>query len=777
MGSLATADEPSLPPLKYPQARRDDDIVDDYHGVLVPDPYRWHLSSSSSVSSPHKWLGHLPKIGEKEDQIGGRFPSMGWEAEDGGAGFEGGEGVRGRAGGRGQRRAVHLRPPRAPARSAHRAGALFDHPRFRAPFKRRGSYFYFHIPGLRPHSALYVQRGLGGEPDVLLDPNTFNEDGTVSLGMVGVSDDGEHLAYGTSASGSDWVTIRVMRVRDKEHLPDTLSWVKFSRIAWTRDGRGFFYSRFPAPREGGGAMDSGIKTDVNLNHEVYYHFLGTEQSQDVLCWRDPDHPKYIYVPEVTEDGKYVILSVSETSEPVNKLYYCDLSALAHGLGGTKSTHGNGMLPFVKLVDRFEAYYGLIANNGTEFTFLTNKNAPRYKLARVDVDDEPESWTDVVPEHEKAVLESACAVHGHKLLVNYLSDVKYVLQMRSLVTGELLHDIPIDIGTVNGISGRRSDSEVFIECDVSAEIPEMDVYREISVPGFDRNEFEAKQVFYPSKDGTKIPMFIVSKKGMDLDGSHPALLFGYGGFAMSMTPQFSVTRVVLMRNLGFVTCVANIRGGGEYGEDWHRAGSLANKQNCFDDFIAAGEFLVSAGYTSPARLCIEGGSNGGLMVAACMNQRPDLFGCALAHVGVMDMLRFHKFTIGRAWTCDFGCSENEEEFHWLIKYSPLHNVRRREKEKWAAAAASGALGGQYPPTMLLTADHDDRVVPSHTLKFLATMQHVLRAGAEGSPQTNPIIARIERNSSHCCGRSTQKIIDEAADRYAFAAKVMGVPWID
>ncbi|KAJ1272282.1 hypothetical protein BS78_06G190200 [Paspalum vaginatum] len=748
MGSLPAADEP-LPPLKYPKARRDDDTVDDYHGVLVPDPYRWMEELDSQ------------EVSEFVDAQAGVASAVLSAC-----------GHRGRL--RGQ------------------LTALFDHPRFRAPFKRRDRYFYFHNPGLRPHGALYVQRGLGGEPRVVLDPNAFSDDGTVSLGMVGVSDDGEHLAYGTSASGSDWVTIRVMRVRDREHLPDTLSWVKFSRIAWTRDGLGFFYSRFPAPRDGAG-LDAGIKTDVNLNHQVYYHFLGTDQSEDVLCWREPDHPKYIYVPEVTEDGKYVVLSVSEASEPVNKFYYCDLSALAHGLDGMKGSHG--MLPFVKLVDRFEAYYGLIANDGAEFTFLTNKDAPRYKLSRVDV-GEPESWTDVLPEDDKAVLESACAVHGHKLLVSYLSDVKYVLQMRRLVTGELLHDIPIDIGTVNGISGRRVDSEVFIEfasfltpgiiyrCDVGAETPEMSVYREISVPGFDRNEFEAKQVFYPSKDGTKIPMFIVSKKSLSLNGSHPALLFGYGGFGVSVTPQFSVARVVLMRNLGFVACAANIRGGGEYGEDWHRAGSLANKQNCFDDFIAAGEFLVSAGYTNPARLCVEGGSNGGLLVAACVNQRPDLFGCALAHVGVMDMLRFHKFTIGRAWTCDFGCSENEEEFQWLIKYSPLHNVRRPweiEKGNGTAAAADGGHTRrrgtgchQYPPTMLLTADHDDRVVPSHTLKFLA---HVLRPGAEGSPQTNPIIARIERKSGHGCGRSTQKIIDEAADRYAFAAKMMGVSWID
>lgn len=740
MGSLAAADEP-LPPLRYPPARRDGDIVDDYHGVLVPDPYRWMEDLESK---------EVKEFVEAQSAVADAVLSTCDH--------------RGRL--RGQ------------------LTALLDHPRYRAPFKRRGSYFYFHNPGLLPHAALHVQHGLDGEPGVLLDPNAFSDDATVSLSMIGVSDDGEHLAYGTSGSGSDWVTVRVMRVRDKHRLPDCLSWVKFSRIAWTCDGKGFFYSRFPAPKGDDGVQNSGIRTDINLNHEVYYHLLGTDQSDDVLCWNDPEHPKHIYTPEVTEDGKYVLLSVSEASEPVNKLYYCDLSALPHGLEGIKGTRD--MLPFVKLVDEFEAYYGVIANDDAQFTILTNKDAPRYKLSRVGIDN-PQSWVDVIPEDDKAVLESACAVHGNKLLVNYLSDVKYVLQVRSLITGELLHDIPIDIGSVNGITGRRVDSEVFIEfagfltpgiiyrCDLSAETPEMNIYREISVPGFDRTGFEAKQVFYQSKDGTKVPMFIVSKKGIDLDGSHPTLLYGYGGFGMSMTPQFSAARVVLMRNLGLVTCIANIRGGGEYGEGWHRAGSLANKQNCFDDFIAAGEFLVSAGYTSPSRLCIEGGSNGGLLVAGCVNQRPGLFGCALAHVGVMDMLRFHKFTIGRAWTCDFGCSENEEEFHWLIKYSPLHNVRR----PWEKCAGGGGDHRQYPPIMLLTADHDDRVVPSHTLKFLATMQHVLCTSLQehGSPQTNPIVARIARKSGHGCGRSTQKIIDEAADRYAFAAKMMGLSWID
>ena len=424
---------------------------------------------------------------------------------------------------------------------------------------------------------------------------------------------------------------------------------------------------------------------------------------------------------------------------------------------------------------------VVANDGDEFTFLTNKNAPKNKLVRVNI-KKPEAWTDVLPEHERDVLESADAVNGNQLVVCYMSDVKHTLQIRDLITGNLLHQLPLEIGSVSEISCRREDKEVFIgfmsflspgiiyRCNLASTIPEMKTFREISVPGFDRTSFEVKQIFVPSKDGTKIPMFIMSKKDIELDGSHPTLLYGYGGFNISITPSFSVSRLVLCKNMGSVVCIANIRGGGEYGEEWHKAGALAKKQNCFDDFIACAEQLISSGYTSNKKICIEGGSNGGLLIAACINQRPDLFGCALAHVGVMDMLRFHKFTIGHAWTTDYGCSDKEEEFGWLIKYSPLHNVKR----PWEQSFGDNC---QYPATMLLTADHDDRVVPLHSLKLLATMQHVLCTSIENSPQTNPIVGRIDRKSGHGAGRPTKKLIDEAADRYSFMSKMLGATWTE
>ncbi|KAH9693643.1 prolyl oligopeptidase family protein [Citrus sinensis] len=474
------------------------------------------------------------------------------------------------------------------------------------------------------------------------------------------------------------------------------------------------------------------------------------------------------------------MCIEENCDPVNKVYYCDLSALPEGLEGFKKR--DGLLPFVKLIDGFDAQYEVIANDDTVFTFLTNKDAPKYKIIRVDL-KEPNDWFEVIPEAERDVLESATAVNLNQMIVSYLSDVKYVLQIRDLKNGSLLHQLPIEIGSVNAISARREDSVVFIsftsflipgivyQCNLKTETPEMKIFRETIIPGFDRSEFHVHQVFVPSKDGsTKIPMFIVSKKNIKLDGSHPCLLYGYGGFNISVTPSFSVSRTILMRHLGAVFCIANIRGGGEYGEEWHKGGALAKKQNCFDDFISASEYLISAGYTQSRKLCIEGGSNGGLLVGACINQRPDLFGCALAHVGVMDMLRYHKFTIGHAWVSDFGCSEEEEEFYWLIKYSPLHNVRRPWEQ-------NPDKPFQYPSTLLLTADHDDRVVPLHSLKLLATMQYVLCTSLENSPQTNPIIGRIERKAGHGVGLPTQKMIDEAADRYGFMAKMLGASWVE
>ncbi|XP_058090746.1 uncharacterized protein LOC131237107 [Magnolia sinica] len=732
MGSLSISEDL---PLQYPLARRDDSVVDVYHGISIRDPYRW-LEDPDAIE--------VKEFVEKQANL----------------------------------TEILLQKCESHGKLHHQITTLFDHPRYDTPFKRGEKYFYFHNTGLQAQSVLYVQDGLEEKAEVLLDPNSLSEDGTIALKITSISEDAKFLAYGLSSSGSDWVTIKVMCIDDKCVKPDSLLWVKFSTISWTHDGKGFFYSRYPAPKEGG-QLDAGTETNINLNHEVYYHFLGTDQSEDILCWSDPEHPKWLFEARVTHDGKYVLLYIEEGCDPVNKLYYCDLSVLPHGLEAFRER--DDILPFIKLIDNFEACYLAVSNDGSEFTFLTNKEAPKYKVVRVDL-KEPAIWSDVIPEAEKDVLQSAIAVNGNQLLVSYLSDVKYALQIRDLKTGLLLHHLPIEIGTVYGISGRRKDSLIFIgftsfltpgiiyQCNLATEVPEMKIFREIVVSGFDRTEFQVNQVFVSSKDGTKIPMFIVSNKNIPLDGSHPSLLYGYGGFNASLTPSFSVSRIVLIRHLGIVFSIANIRGGGEYGEEWHKAGSLSKKQNCFDDFISAAEYLVSAGYTQPRKLCIEGGSNGGLLVAACVNQRPDLFGCALAHVGVMDMLRFHKFTIGHAWTSDYGCSDKEEEFHWLIKYSPLHNVKR----PWEQLSDRPF---QYPPTMLLTADHDDRVVPLHSLKLLATLQHVLCTSLENSPQKNPIIARIDRKAGHGAGRPTQKMIDEASDRYSFMAKMLGISWIN
>ncbi|KAJ6938272.1 hypothetical protein NC651_004857 [Populus alba x Populus x berolinensis] len=679
MGSLSALNLP----LQYPTARRDDSVIDDYHGEKIADPYRW--LEDPDAEEVKEFVQEQVTLTESV-----------------------------------------LRTCDTREKLHEKITKLFDHPRYYVPFKRGNKYFYFHNTGLQAQDVLYVQDCLEGEPEVLLDPNGFSEDGTVSLNTLSISEDAKYLAYGLSASGSDWITIKVMHVEDKIVEADTVNWVKFTSIGWTHDSKGFFYSRYPAPKEGEN-LDAGTETNANLYHELYHHFVGTDQSEDILCWRDSENPKYMFGAGVTDDGKYLLLYITENCDPVNKVYYCDMSAFSDGLEGFKG--GKSLLPFIKLIDNFDAQYQHIANDDTVFTFLTNKDAPKYKVVRVDL-KEPGSWIDVVPESGKDVLESACAVNGDKMIVSYLRDVKYVLQIRDLNTGSLLHQLPIDIGSVTGISARRKDSTVFIgftsfltpgiiyRCNLDTGVPDMKIFREITVPGFDRTEFQVNQVFVPSKDGTKIPMFIVAKKNVKLDGSHPCLLYAYGGFNISLTPSFSVSRTVLTRHLGAVFCIANIRGGGEYGEEWHKAGSLARKQSCFDDFISASEYLVTAGYTQPKKLCIEGGSNGGLLIGACINQRPDLFGCALAHVGVMDMLRFHKFTIGHAWTSDFGCSDKKEEFGWLIKYSPLHNVRR----PWEQHPEQPS---QYPSTMLLTADHDDRVVPLHSLKLLAVSpQHRL-----------------------------------------------------
>nr|XP_043606683.1 prolyl endopeptidase-like [Erigeron canadensis] len=721
-------------PLQYPVARRDMTVVDSYHGVSISDPYRWLEDPDSEevkqfVKKQMKLTESVLKDCDLRDKLRDKLTKS------------------------------------------------FDYPRYGCPFRKGYKYFYFHNPGLCPHPILYMQDSLDQEGEVLLDPNGLSEDGTVALRVYELSHDAKYLAYGLSSSGSDWLTIRVMHVDDKTIKPDELSWVKFTRISWTHDNKGFFYCRFPAPKESEN-MDAGTEVNANHNHQLYYHFLGTKQSEDILCWNNLENPTHILEARLADDGKYLLMNICKGAARLNKFYCYDLSGLPSGLEGHI---GKGILPFVKVIDDFEANYEVIANDDTLFTFLTNKDAPRNKLVRVDL-KKPSVWTEILQESEKDVIESVLPINENQMIVSYLSDCKHILQIRDLVNGNLLHTLPIDIGSVDYISARRQDNVFFIKLssfinpglvyqfDLKTSVPDMKVLREIVVPGFSQAEYQANQVFVPSKDGTHVPVFIMARKDIELDGSHPCLLYGYGGYGVSLTPSFNVTRVVLAQNLGVVFCVANIRGGGEYGKEWHQAGSLANKQNSFDDFISTAEYLVSAGYTNPSKLCIEGGSNGGTLIGACINQRPDLFGCALAHAGVMDMLRYHKFTIGHAWVPEFGCSDEENDFHYLIKYSPLHNVKRPWED-------SSIRATQYPPTMLLTADHDDRVVPLHTLKLLATMQHELCTSVKYSPQINPIIGRISSKSGHGCGSSTQKKIDESVDCYSFMAEMLGASWIE
>ncbi|XP_017310794.1 prolyl endopeptidase [Ictalurus punctatus] len=707
--------------IQYPNAYRDEAVVDDYHGQKVPDPYSWLEDPDSEKTQAFV---------NAQNQL--TLPFL----ED------------------------------CPIREAFKARMteLYDYPKYSCPFKRGNRYFHFFNTGLQNQNVLYVQENLEAEPRVFLDPNTFSDDGTVALQGYAFSEDGEHLAYGVSASGSDWVEFRFLRVDGAVALEDRLERVKFSCMAWTHDGKGLFYNSYPE-QEG---KSDGTETSTNLNQKLYYHVLGTPQSQDVLCAEFPDQPKWMSGAEVSDDGRYVLLSIREGCDPVNRLWYCDLNTVTDGI--------TGLLPWVKLIDNFDAEYEYVTNEGTVFTFKTNLDAPRYRLINVDfARPAPGQWKELIPQHDKDVLVFATCTYSSFLCVCYLHDVKSVLKMHQLASGEELKTFPLEVGSIVGFTGRKKDSEIFYyftsflspaiiyHCDLTKTPLQPHIFREVQVKGFDPTEYQTTQVFYPSTDGTQIPMFIVHKKGLQLDSSHPAFLYGYGGFNISITPSYSVSRLIFVRHLGGVLAVANIRGGGEYGETWHKAGMLENKQNCFTDFQCAAEYLIKEGYTSANKLTINGGSNGGLLVGACVNQRPDLFGCAVAQVGVMDMLKFHKFTIGHAWTTDFGCSEIKEQFDWLIKYSPLHNIRIPEGD-----------GVQYPAVLLLTGDHDDRVVPLHSLKYIATLQHMI---GRWPGQSNPLFIYVDTKSGHGAGKPTSKVIQEVADTYAFIARSLDLHWID
>ncbi len=606
---------------------------------------------------------------------------------------------------------------------------VWNYPRYSAPFKKNDLYFYFHNDGLQDYSVLYMTHDPEKDGEVLLDPNGFSEDGTVSLASMGISDNGKYLAYGISRGGSDWNEVFVKDIETGEMLDDHLKWIKFSGISWQGDG--FYYSRYDAPEEGAELSAS------NEYHKVYYHQLGTSQKDDRLVYWNPQEPRRNYTAGITDDERFLIIYESAASQG-NAMYYKDLE-----LEGSN---------FHRIAPGFDHQYRVVDHKDGHFIVRTNYGAPRYRLVLMDPHNpDPEHWQDILPEKESVLRGATLA--GGRIVASYMEDATsraYVYE----VNGTLLHEIELPgIGSLGGFSGDKEDNEgfyTFSSYNMPSAIYRYDVednrselFRRSEID-FNSDDYETRQIFYESKDGTKVPMFITYKKGLEMDGNNPVYLYGYGGFNVSLTPRFRMTMIPFLEN-GGIYAVVNLRGGGEYGEEWHQAGTKLQKQNVFDDFIAAAEYLIDQDYTRPERIAIAGGSNGGLLVGACMIQRPDLFGVALPAVGVMDMLRYHKFTIGWHWAGDYGTVDDSEEmFRYLLGYSPLHTLEK---------------GVEYPATMVTTADHDDRVVPAHSFKFIAALQEM----HEGQ---NPVLIRIETKAGHGAGKSTEMMIEETTDVLSF-----------
>ncbi|MBS1791073.1 MAG: S9 family peptidase [Acidobacteria bacterium] len=676
--------------LQYPMTRKVDH-VDTYHGTKVPDPYRWLEDDNSAETA--KWVEEQNKV---------TF--------------------------------AYLEKIPYRAKIKERLEQLYNYPKYNAPFRQGELYFFYKNDGLQNQSVLYVQKGLNGTPEVLLDPNKWSPDGTIRLSFI-PSKDAKYAVVGVSKSGSDWQEYQVMEVATKKMLTDKLEWVKVSGAAWA--GNGFFYSRYPAPEKG-----HELSTK-NENHQVWYHKVGAPQSADELVYEDKANPQRFHIAATTEDERFLILNISDRGKGKkgNSLFFRDLS--------------KGEKTFTPLVAEIgDDSFGVVDNIGDKFLMQTDKGAPNGKVALYD--PKTQSWKDVLAEKSEPLQSASSA--GGKLFATYLKDVTTKAYVYSL-DGKLENEVNMPgPGTAGGFGGNRDDKFVFYSFTTLNYPPTIfrydiatkksSVFREVAIPGFKADEYETRQVFFKSKDGTRVPMFLVYKKGLKLDGTNPTLMYGYGGFNVTNSPAFSPLRIALLEN-GFVYASVNMRGGSEYGEKWHEGGMKLKKQNVFDDFIAAAEWLIANKYTSPDKLAMNGGSNGGLLVGAVLNQRPELFKAAIPQVGVMDMLRFHKFTIGWNWIADYGSSDNPEEFKALFAYSPLHNIRETK----------------YPATLITTADHDDRVVPAHSFKYAATLQAKQRGDA-------PILIRIETKSGHGAS-NTAKQIEGTADIYAFLFQNLGV----
>jgi len=679
--------------LKYPTTKTVNQ-TDDYFGTKVSDPYRWleDLDSADTktwVDAQNKLtFSYLEKI-----------------------------------------------PQRAKIKS--RLTELWNYEKYSAPFKEGNRYFYYKNDGLQNQSVLYVAESVSDKGRVLLDPNTLSKDGTVALSGVSISDDGNILAYGVAVAGSDWQEWRFRDIATGKDMADVLKDIKFSGASWSKDGKGIYYSRYPNVKDGD-KLES-----ANYFQKLYYHTLGTPQADDSVIYERPDDKEMGVGGSVSEDGNWLVMNIWKGTSPKSQVFVKNLTM--------------SRAPVLPVIDKFDAEYSYIGNDGSKFYFKTDKDAPKGKIVSVDVLEANKQWRDVVAE-SSVTLESVSLINN-QFVLGYLKDAYTEIRIHDL-NGNFLNNIDLPgIGSAGGFGGKRSDTETFYSYSSFNTPPTIfrydlknrtsTLFRESKVK-FNSDDYEVKQVKFKSKDGTEVPMFIVHKKGVKLDGNNPTLLYGYGGFSVSLTPSFSVSRLVWME-MGGVFAMPNIRGGAEYGEEWHEAGTKLKKQNVFDDFIGAAEYLIKNKYTNPKKLAISGGSNGGLLVGAVLNQRPELFAAALPAVGVMDMLRFQKFTIGWAWTSDYGSSEDSKEmFNALYKYSPIHNIRKIK----------------YPAVLITTADHDDRVVPSHSFKYAATIQ-------KNQIGTAPVLIRIETKAGHGAGKPTAKIIEEQSDIYGFLMKNLGM----
>lgn len=675
--------------LIYPETVKTDQ-TDDYFGTLVKDPYRWLEDDNSEETA--KWV-------KAQNEVTFNFLSQ------------------------------------IPFRNKikDRLTQVWNFPKYSAPFKKSDKYYFYKNDGIQNQSILYVQDSLESEPRVLIDPNNLSEDGTAALTNFSVSNNGKYAAYGVSQAGSDWKEFFILDLKTGEKLNDHIKWVKFSGTSWKGDG--FYYTRYDIKDE------KHLLSQKNEFPKVYYHKIGEAQEKDVIIHEDKVNPLRGFYSGVTEDEKFIYLSETESTSG-NALYFKE---------------SNSKEGFKKITEGFVYDYNVIDNIGNELLVLTNDNAPRYRLMLIDTKNpQKENWKEVIAQKED-VLKSVEIANG-KIIANYMKDVSTRLYIYNL-DGTFEKEINLPgIGIVNSFSGTKKDSIAFFSFSTFTaptiiykydfNSGNIDVFRKPDVL-FNHQDYETNQVFYSSKDGTKIPMFITHKKGIKLDGNNPVMLYGYGGFNISVTPGFKVENTVFIEN-GGIYAVANIRGGGEYGKDWHNAGTQLNKQNVFDDFIAAAEYLIEKKYTSSNKLAISGRSNGGLLVGAVMTQRPDLFKVAIPGVGVLDMLRYHTFTIGYAWATDYGKSDDQTQFSNLIKYSPLHNVKEMK----------------YPATMVITGDHDDRVVPAHSFKFIAELQ-------EKQIGNEPVLIRIDVNAGHGAGKPVSKQIEEAADIWSFVFYHLGM----